>query len=65
MVLHGLPSGAPRDESAVSEPALAERRRGGEVSFPLKLYDGAWVLSDRRRAAPDAEQPPKQAKKGA
>ncbi|MCY1536242.1 Transcriptional regulatory protein WalR [compost metagenome] len=65
VVLHGLPSGAPRDEPAAPEPVQVERRRGGDVNFPLKLYDGAWVLSDRRRATPGAEQPLQQTKKGA
>lgn len=65
VALHGLPSGAPRDESSASEPAQTERRRGGDMSLPLKLYDGAWVLSDRRRAAPGAEKTLKQTKKGA
>ncbi|MFZ6049094.1 response regulator [Pseudomonas sp. CR3202] len=59
VVLHGLPTGTPREQ-----PELAERRHGGEVSFPLKLFDGAWVLSDRRRPAASAEGPPKQIKKG-
>ncbi|MDH4585430.1 response regulator [Pseudomonas sp. BN415] len=64
VVLHGLPGGALRESSA-EQPAQADRRRGGEVNFPLKLYDGAWVLSDRRRPAASSDEPLKQAKKGA
>ncbi|AOE87558.1 response regulator [Pseudomonas sp. TCU-HL1] len=66
VVLHGLPTGALREQQAASEqPSVqAERRRGGEVNFPLKLYDGAWVLSDRRQPAVGTEEPKKQAKKG-
>ena len=65
VVLHGLPSAAMREQEAPSEqPTQVERRGGGEVSFPLKLYDGAWVLSDRRRPASSSEEPLKQAKKG-
>ncbi|WP_044872618.1 response regulator [Pseudomonas sp. LFM046] len=60
VVLHGLPSGAPKEEQSVP----VERRNGGEVSFPLKLYDGAWVLSDRRRPTASTEPPLKHAKKG-
>ncbi|AYF89972.1 response regulator [Pseudomonas sp. JS3066] len=63
VVLHGLPTGALRESP--SEPSSQmERRRGGEVNFPLKLYDGAWVLSDRRRPAAGSEEPVKQVKKG-
>ncbi|MFC5697071.1 response regulator [Pseudomonas sp. GCM10022186] len=64
VVLHGLPTATPGEQPAMPEPSDLERRRGGEVSFPLKLFDGAWVLSDRRRPAAGAEEPPKQAKKG-
>lgn len=66
VVLHGLPSEALSTPQQLSErPVQVERRRGGEVSFPLKLYDGAWVLSDRRRSESKTEQPIKQAIKGA
>ncbi|MNF89887.1 hypothetical protein D3C84_724320 [compost metagenome] len=65
MVLHGLPGAALRDEQPAPEPVQVERRRGGDVSFPLKLYDGAWVLSDRRCAAASTDEPLKQTKKGA
>lgn len=27
---------------------LVERRRHSEVNFPLRVYDGSWVLADRR-----------------
>ncbi|WP_342243852.1 response regulator [Pseudomonas sp. OTU5201] len=64
VVLHGLPGGALR-ESPAEQTAQVDRRHGGEVSFPLKLYDGAWVLSDRRRPAASSDEPLKQAKKGA
>jgi CheY-like chemotaxis protein len=65
VVLHGLPGAALRDEQPAPETVQVERRRGGEVNFPLKLYDGAWVLSDRRRAAASTDEPLKQTKKGA
>ncbi|CAD5108980.1 response regulator [Zestomonas carbonaria] len=29
---------------------LVDRRHNKEVSFPLQLYDGSWVLADRRRS---------------
>lgn len=58
VVLHGLPSAAMHEQEPV------ERRRGGEVSFPLRLYDGAWVLSDRRRPLASSDEPLKQVKKG-
>ena len=39
---------------------FVERRQGRNESFPLQLYDGSWVLADRRRSstskAPDDEQ---------
>lgn len=31
---------------------FVERRQGRNESFPLQLYDGSWVLGDRRRDAP-------------
>ncbi|WP_271410681.1 response regulator [Pseudomonas sp. Q1-7] len=65
VVLHGLPAGTPREQPASAEqPDQVERRRGGEVSFPLKLYDGAWVLADRRRPVADTDVPLKQVTKG-
>lgn len=66
VVLHGLPTDALREQQSPSEqPVQVERRRGGDVNFPLKLYDGAWVLSDRRRpASSTTEEPLKQVKKG-
>ncbi|MBD9438280.1 response regulator [Pseudomonas sp. PDM04] len=39
---------------------FVERRQSRNESFPLQLYDGSWVLADRRRSstskAPDDEQ---------
>ncbi|KQV10001.1 MULTISPECIES: response regulator [unclassified Pseudomonas] len=40
---------------------FVERRQSRSESFPLQLYDGSWVLADRRRntstsKAPDDEQ---------
>ena len=39
---------------------FVERRQSRKESFPLQLYDGSWVLVDRRRSstskAPDDEQ---------
>jgi DNA-binding response OmpR family regulator len=40
---------------------FVERRQSRTESFPLQLYDGSWVLADRRRTsstskAPDDEQ---------
>ncbi|MEX3772625.1 response regulator [Pseudomonas sp. MYb118] len=39
---------------------FVERRQSRKESFPLQLYDGSWVLADRRRSstskAPDDEQ---------
>lgn len=31
---------------------FVERRQGRNESFPLQLYDGSWVLADRRRDTP-------------
>jgi len=44
-----------------TETGFVERRRSGSESFPLQLYDGTWVMADRRRngsrpAPPDDEQ---------
>ena len=64
VVLHGLPSGALKEQQDGSSPQQVERRKAGEVTFPLKLYDGAWVLSDRRRSIAISEQPVTQAKQG-
>ncbi|MCO6056662.1 response regulator [Pseudomonas sp. MOB-449] len=66
VVLHGLPTGALHEQQATPEqpPLQVDRRRGSEVSFPLKLYDGAWVLNDRRRPEVSTEEPQKQIKKG-
>ncbi|KAB0495602.1 response regulator [Pseudomonas vancouverensis] len=43
-----------------SSEGFVERRQSRTESFPLQLYDGSWVLADRRRnsasMAPDDEQ---------
>ncbi|VVP91104.1 Regulator of RpoS [Pseudomonas fluorescens] len=43
-----------------SSEGFVERRQSRTESFPLQLYDGSWVLADRRRStaskAPDDEQ---------
>ncbi|VVM44429.1 Regulator of RpoS [Pseudomonas fluorescens] len=44
-----------------SSAGFVERRQSRTESFPLQLYDGSWVLADRRRTpstsmAPDDEQ---------
>ncbi|PWB33916.1 response regulator [Pseudomonas sp. SDI] len=46
---------------ASQETGFVERRQGRNQSFPLQLYDGSWVLADRRRnttspPAPDDDQ---------
>lgn len=50
----------PRTGASISE-GFVERRQSRTESFPLQLYDGSWVLADRRRSstvstAPDDEQ---------
>ena len=50
----------PRAGASISE-GFVERRQSRTESFPLQLYDGSWVLADRRRGssvstAPDDEQ---------
>ena len=46
-------------EASTAE-GFVERRQSRIESFPLQLYDGSWVLADRRRTsasmAPDDEQ---------
>ena len=32
-----------------TDSGFVERRRNANQSFPLQLYDGTWVLADRRR----------------
>ena len=43
-----------------SSEGFVERRQSRTESFPLQLYDGSWLLADRRRTsasmAPDDEQ---------
>ena len=46
---------------ASNSAGFVERRQSRTESFPLQLYDGSWVLADRRRSssasmAPDDEQ---------
>ncbi len=60
VVMQGAPQVITGPEPRYREGAQIERRQGGEVVFPLKLYDGAWVLADRRRVFPHAEPPLKQ-----
>lgn len=50
----------PKAGARTSE-GFVERRQSRTESFPLQLYDGSWVLADRRRnpstsKAPDDEQ---------
>lgn len=50
----------PNTAESTSE-GFVERRQSRTESFPLQLYDGSWVLADRRRSpstakAPDDEQ---------
>ncbi|MCP2022183.1 UNVERIFIED_ORG: DNA-binding response OmpR family regulator [Pseudomonas reinekei] len=50
----------PRPGVSTSE-GFVERRQSRTESFPLQLYDGSWVLADRRKntsasMAPDDEQ---------
>lgn len=57
--LAGLPW-EPRAGSSMAE-GFVERRQNANQSFPLQLYDGTWVLADRRRngsrpPAPDDDQ---------
>jgi DNA-binding NarL/FixJ family response regulator len=43
-----------------SSEGFVERRQSRTENFPLQLYDGSWVLADRRRSStsktPDNEQ---------
>ena len=54
--------GSANPNAAVSpSEGFVERRQSRTESFPLQLYDGSWVLADRRRSnsastAPDDEQ---------
>jgi DNA-binding response OmpR family regulator len=55
--------GVQREPNANVSPSegFVERRQSRTESFPLQLYDGSWVLADRRRnsttsKAPDDEQ---------
>ncbi|WP_252089590.1 response regulator [Pseudomonas sp. MWU13-3659] len=49
--------GIERQRRATDRPAegFVERRQNRNESFPLQLYDGSWVLADRRR---NGGQPP-------
>lgn len=42
-------------EGEVQAEGFVERRKRTADSFPLRLYDGSWVLTDRRRSEPDDE----------
>lgn len=55
--------GVKRDPKAgmSTSEGFVERRQSKTESFPLQLYDGSWVLADRRKStsasmAPDDEQ---------
>lgn len=55
--------GIERQRRSTDQPAagFVERRQNRNESFPLQLYDGSWVLADRRRngakpGEPDDEQ---------
>lgn len=53
--------GMEREPRASMSEGFVERRQSRTESFPLQLYDGSWVLADRRRSlstsmAPDDEQ---------
>lgn len=55
--------GIERQRRATDNPAegFVERRQNRNDAFPLQLYDGSWVLADRRRngttpARPDDDQ---------
>ncbi|MET1070459.1 MAG: response regulator [Pseudomonas prosekii] len=56
--LLGMERGA--KTGANTAEGFVERRQSRTESFPLQLYDGSWVLADRRRTsasmAPDDEQ---------
>ncbi|MCY1343540.1 Transcriptional regulatory protein SrrA [compost metagenome] len=43
------------EEGAVRAEEFVERRKATAESFPLRLYDGSWVLTDRRRSEPESE----------
>ncbi|MCE1117633.1 MULTISPECIES: response regulator [Pseudomonas] len=50
--------GIERQRRATDSPAegFVERRQNRNDAFPLQLYDGSWVLADRRR---NGAKPPK------
>jgi len=51
--------GIERQRRATDKPAegFVERRQNSNESFPLQLYDGSWVLADRRRNGSKAPGP--------
>ncbi|KRV65443.1 response regulator [Pseudomonas citronellolis] len=51
----------PHQGRADKQDGFVERRRVKAETFPLQLYDGSWVLGDRRQAEPpeqDADDDP-------
>jgi DNA-binding response OmpR family regulator len=46
----------PKAGASQSE-GFVERRQSRTESFPLQLYDGSWVLADRRRSSSAASAP--------
>lgn len=51
--------GIERQHRATDNPAegFVERRQNSNESFPLQLYDGSWVLADRRRNGAKPPEP--------
>ncbi|AYC34052.1 response regulator [Pseudomonas cavernae] len=49
-----LSSGTGESASAAPPELFAERRRNAAEGFPLQMYDGSWVLAERRHPAPSA-----------
>ncbi|MBC3477176.1 MULTISPECIES: response regulator [Pseudomonas] len=51
--------GMQRQRRATDHPAegFVERRQNRNESFPLQLYDGSWVLADRRRHGAKPPEP--------
>jgi CheY-like chemotaxis protein len=51
--------GIKRQRRATDTPAegFVERRQNRNQAFPLQLYDGSWVLADRRRNGAEPDKP--------